>query len=140
MSGGNAEHAGSGARNLSSGRGGAGMYAVFFSLSCSNLCAMATVSSFENAAANEMFPSVGNMTKNVQESPKDPQDFVTPTIKQDMYTTGRGGTGNMAKNDKEHPEIARTAQDVEAPPPRGRQGGFHVGRGGAGIFLCFDGL
>jgi hypothetical protein len=46
----------------------------------------------------------------------DPTDTVdsleTPTIKSAMYTTGRGGTGNMAHND--NPEEARVAQDVVA--------------------------
>ncbi|KAL9095635.1 MAG: hypothetical protein Q9165_002067 [Trypethelium subeluteriae] len=71
------------------------------------------------------------MTKERRESFNDAKDYVTPTIKQDVYTTGRGGTGNMAKNDKDRPEVARAAQDVEAPRPRELQGGFHVGRGGA---------
>ena len=78
------------------------------------------------------------MTKERRESFTNPKDFVTPTIKQDVYTTGRGGSGNMAKNDKERPEIARVAQDVEAPPPRGPAGSYHVGRGGAGMFLQLD--
>ena len=43
----------------------------------------------------------------------------------------------MAKNDKERPEVARAAQDVEAPRPKEQQGGFHIGRGGAGMFVYF---
>ena len=39
-----------------------------------------------------------------------PDDLVTPTLKNDFYTTGRGGTGNMAKNTDA--EDARRAQDV----------------------------
>lgn len=42
----------------------------------------------------------------------DPASLETPTIKTKVYTTGRGGTGNMAKNDS--PEEARRAQDVTA--------------------------
>ncbi|KAK7534392.1 hypothetical protein IWX49DRAFT_302346 [Phyllosticta citricarpa] len=62
-----------------------------------------------------------------------PEDLVTPTIKSQLYTTGRGGSGNMAKNDPAHPEIARAAQDVEAPAHAHREpeGNFHFGRGGA---------
>lgn len=39
-----------------------------------------------------------------------PDDLATPTLKNDFYTTGRGGTGNMAKNTDA--EDARRAQDV----------------------------
>ncbi|KAK8256038.1 hypothetical protein IWZ00DRAFT_498591 [Phyllosticta capitalensis] len=61
-----------------------------------------------------------------------PEDLVTPTIKSQLYTTGRGGSGNMAKNDPNHPEIARAAQDVEAPAHHLEpEGNFHYGRGGA---------
>ncbi|KAI9664955.1 MAG: hypothetical protein M1821_006403 [Bathelium mastoideum] len=73
----------------------------------------------------------GNMTKERRESVNEAKDLATPTIKQDVYTTGRGGTGNMVKNDKERPEVARAAQDVDAPRPKEPQGTFHVGRGGA---------
>ncbi|KAJ5115335.1 hypothetical protein NUU61_001094 [Penicillium alfredii] len=54
-----------------------------------------------------------------------------PTIKQDVYTTGRGGSGNMVHNDPERPEIARESQDVESPPLRAQQIPHHTGRGGA---------
>jgi hypothetical protein len=47
------------------------------------------------------------------------------------YTTGRGGSGNMAKNDPLHPELARASQDVEAPQHREQTGPTHFGRGGA---------
>jgi hypothetical protein len=40
----------------------------------------------------------------------DPVSLETPTLKSDMYTTGRGGSGNMTKNS--NPEVARRAQDV----------------------------
>ena len=60
-----------------------------------------------------------------------PENFVTPTIKSDNYTTGRGGAGNMAKNDD--PEEARMAQDV-GPAYRGTADKqTHIGRGE----LCF---
>ncbi|KAI5303984.1 hypothetical protein KEM56_006989 [Ascosphaera pollenicola] len=42
------------------------------------------------------------------------KDLKTPTLKSDVYTTGRGGSGNMVHNDD--PKVARIAQDVEAPP------------------------
>ncbi|KAB8076932.1 hypothetical protein BDV29DRAFT_73148 [Aspergillus leporis] len=65
------------------------------------------------------------------ESHTTPRDLVTPTIKQDVYTTGRGGQGNMVVNDPQHPEIARESQDVEAPPLRVEEAPHHTGRGGA---------
>ncbi|OJD32730.1 uncharacterized protein BKCO1_3600071 [Diplodia corticola] len=80
---------------------------------------------------------IGNITKSSRrESSSNPRDLVTPTIKSALYTTGRGGTGNMARNDPQHPEIARAAQDVEAPPTRPdhhhqHDGPKHFGRGGA---------
>lgn len=37
----------------------------------------------------------------------------------------------MARNDVNHPEIARAAQDVEAPGHREPDGPHHFGRGGA---------
>ncbi|OJJ43217.1 hypothetical protein ASPZODRAFT_154691 [Penicilliopsis zonata CBS 506.65] len=58
------------------------------------------------------------------------KDLVTPTIKQDIYTTGRGGSGNMVVNDPQHPELARESQDVELPPQRQEQGRHFLGRGG----------
>ncbi|KAL2004720.1 hypothetical protein VTN00DRAFT_3248 [Thermoascus crustaceus] len=70
----------------------------------------------------------GNMYSDA--APTTPKDLVTPTIKQDIYTTGRGGSGNMMQNDPEHPEIARESQDVEAPPQRLEEGRHFTGRGG----------
>ncbi|KAI9038330.1 DUF3602 domain-containing protein [Aspergillus affinis] len=60
-----------------------------------------------------------------------PKDLVTPTIKQEVFTTGRGGSGNMVVNDPQHPEIAREMQDVESPPLRVEDAPHHTGRGGA---------
>ncbi|KAA8643672.1 hypothetical protein EYZ11_003392 [Aspergillus tanneri] len=60
-----------------------------------------------------------------------PKDLVTPTIKQEVFTTGRGGSGNMMVNDPRHPEIARESQDVESPPLRMEDAPHHIGRGGA---------
>ena len=57
------------------------------------------------------------------------KDLVTPTIKQDFYTTGRGGSGNMVYNDPERPDIARERQDVESPPLRVEEAPHHTGRG-----------
>ena len=37
----------------------------------------------------------------------------------------------MAKNDPDHPEIARASQDVEPVQQKELQGCFHFGRGGA---------
>ncbi|KAH0611384.1 uncharacterized protein H6S33_010649 [Morchella sextelata] len=55
-----------------------------------------------------------------------------PVLKSPVYTTGRGGNGNMAQNDPNHPEKARIAQDVEEAPKARGSGDFHAGRGGAG--------
>ncbi|KAJ5133021.1 hypothetical protein N7448_007179 [Penicillium atrosanguineum] len=66
-----------------------------------------------------------------QHSATTPTDLITPTIKQDVYTTGRGGQGNMVHNDPERPEIARERQDVASPPMRAEQYPHHTGRGGA---------
>jgi len=71
----------------------------------------------------------GNMGKEKPHA-ENPESLVTPSLKADKYTTGRGGTGNMAKNDPNHPEVARAAQDVNAPVPQ-EQENFHTGRGGA---------
>ncbi|KAJ5540341.1 uncharacterized protein N7503_009319 [Penicillium pulvis] len=70
----------------------------------------------------------GNISR--QQSATTPRDLVTPTIKQEVYTTGRGGSGNMVQNDPERPEIARESQDVESPPLRAQQIPHHTGRGG----------
>jgi len=99
-------------QNVSTGRGGAGK---------TNLRPLRT----SNTSA---YIEIGNIGK---EPPAMDQDLATPTIKADTYTTGRGGSGNMAKNDPKHPEIARASQDVEPVPKTGRSGSFHVGRGGA---------
>jgi len=74
----------------------------------------------------------GNIGKERRSSPA-ADDLKTPVIKSQKYTTGRGGTGNMARNDPEHPEIARASQDVDGPQPRdGTEPMHHVGRGGSG--------
>jgi hypothetical protein len=44
-----------------------------------------------------------------------------------MYTTGRGGTGNMAVNDMG--AEARAAQDVDIPGITLPEGPTHTGRG-----------
>ncbi|KAF2440838.1 hypothetical protein P171DRAFT_488428 [Karstenula rhodostoma CBS 690.94] len=73
----------------------------------------------------------GNIGKEDPAAHITPKDLVTPTLKSVHYTTGRGGSGNMAKNDPAHPELARAAQDVEAPTHRDADGPHHYGRGGA---------
>lgn len=100
-------------RNISYGRGGAGML-LSFPLHPSTL-------------PNDH--PTGNISR--QHSAPSPRDLVTPTIKQEVYTTGRGGSGNMAHNDPDRPEIARESQDVESPPLRAQQMPHHTGRGGA---------
>ncbi|TPR11603.1 hypothetical protein CAN33_0049540 [Aspergillus niger] len=71
----------------------------------------------------------GNIFSGNNESRTTPKDLVTPTIKQDIFTTGRGGSGNMMHNDPEHPEIAREMQDVESPPLRVEEAPHFMGRG-----------
>ncbi|KFY76687.1 hypothetical protein V499_03752 [Pseudogymnoascus sp. VKM F-103] len=62
--------------------------------------------------------------------PVSPTDLETPTLKEEVYTTGRGGSGNMVANTGK--AGARRAQDVVALPRRESEGaGAHVGRGGA---------
>ncbi|KAJ5676029.1 hypothetical protein N7462_008926 [Penicillium macrosclerotiorum] len=78
--------------------------------------------SYGRGGAGNIFP---------QQNTTSPKDLVTPTIKQEVYTTGRGGSGNMVHNDPERPEIARESQDVESPPLRAEQLPHHTGRGGA---------
>lgn len=51
----------------------------------------------------------------------------TPTLKSKNYTTGRGGTGNIVRN--EDPETARMAQDVDVPGIALPEGDHHTGRG-----------
>ena len=54
----------------------------------------------------------GHPTGNFGSAPSDldPVTLETPTLKGEVYTTGRGGSGNMARNDD--PAAARRAQDV----------------------------
>ncbi|EMC91458.1 hypothetical protein BAUCODRAFT_41959, partial [Baudoinia panamericana UAMH 10762] len=82
----------------------------------------------------------GNIIKDASSGSVPPaQDFSTPTIKTDTYTTGRGGQGNMATNDPTNPSLARAAQDVEAPAhleQEPRSGStYHWGRGGEGNMM-----
>ncbi|KAI4123566.1 MAG: hypothetical protein LQ341_007182, partial [Variospora aurantia] len=81
---------------------------------------------------------VGNIGTTVNDSAK-PAALITPTLKSPIYTTGRGGSGNMKRNDPGHPEVARRSQDVIVPPPAKRRmsgaGGGHIGRGGVANVL-----
>jgi hypothetical protein len=45
----------------------------------------------------------------------------------------------MARNDPNHPELARAAQDIEAPIPREGEGPHHFGRGGAANVVANQG-
>jgi len=59
-----------------------------------------------------------------------PEDLDTPTLKSEHYTTGRGGSGNIARNDSA--AEARLAQDVEAQAVKHHEEqNLHYGRGGA---------
>lgn len=48
-------------------------------------------------------------------------------MKSKNYTTGRGGTGNIVKN--EDPETARKAQDIDVPGITLPENEYHTGRG-----------
>ncbi|KAI4173720.1 MAG: hypothetical protein LQ348_006492 [Seirophora lacunosa] len=78
---------------------------------------------------------LGNIGPTVNSAAK-PANLITPTVKTPIYTTGRGGSGNMKHNDPKHPEVARRNQDVTAPPPAKRRGiaggGGRVARTGRG--------
>jgi Protein of unknown function (DUF3602) len=68
--------------------------------------------------------------KQAEPQPPPTSDLGTPTLKSKNYTTGRGGTGNMAVNDPERPELAREAQDVDVPHvPLVAEKNFPTGRG-----------
>ncbi|PBP16524.1 hypothetical protein BUE80_DR012774 [Diplocarpon rosae] len=73
---------------------------------------------------------------NFNASSPDPISLETPTLKSEHYTTGRGGSGNMAKN--ESAEEARRAQDVVGRPRRESGNNTHVGRGGAANVFVFQ--
>mgnify|MGYP003820460363 CR=1 FL=1 len=78
---------------------------------------------------NPKLTRVGNLYDKKHPSSATPEDLITPTIKQDVYSTGRGGSGNMRHFDKDLPEIARTSQDVEEPPKRSEEHVQFAGRG-----------
>ncbi|KAK3694994.1 hypothetical protein B0T22DRAFT_477696 [Podospora appendiculata] len=72
----------------------------------------------------------GNIVDSSMSPKMMPQDLKTPTLKTSVVTTGRGGTGNMAKNSD--PIETRLRQDVEPVVRRSSQGATHIGRGGTG--------
>ncbi|KAL2018704.1 hypothetical protein VTK56DRAFT_478 [Thermocarpiscus australiensis] len=72
----------------------------------------------------------GNIVDSSKTRQLQPEDLQTPTLKTNMVTTGRGGTGNMAAN--LDPEEKRRRQDVEPVVRRDSQGATHIGRGGTG--------
>jgi hypothetical protein len=123
-------------RVLSHGRGGAGKLSShdpFLQAAHSQIRHFAhLLASHHNLCRSpvRVLTTIGNIIKDdpTANYPK-AEDLVTPTLKSNTYTTGRGGTGNMAQNDPSRPEIARAAQDVDAPIPAGTA--THYGRGGA---------
>lgn len=83
----------------------------------------------------------GNIkSSNVLPSPKlIPQGSNTPQLTSQKVSTGRGGYGNMLKND--NPELVRKLQDVDSPSTSQQQNelyavasnkSFSIGRGGFG--------
>jgi hypothetical protein len=75
---------------------------------------------------------LGNIADSEESAP--PETLGTPILKSQIYTTGRGGSGNMTKNDD--PEQARIAQDLDVPPQRLSEGPVHTGRGELVIENC----
>ncbi|CAL8579785.1 hypothetical protein XPA_005516 [Xanthoria parietina] len=76
----------------------------------------------------------GNIGPTVNDASK--SGLTTPTIKTSIYTTGRGGSGNMKRNDPQHPELARKSQDVVPPVKRKHnEERGHTGRGGVANFI-----
>lgn len=77
---------------------------------------------------------VGNFSGKAIELTEEDQNL--PILKSPIFTSGRGGTGNMQRNDPDHPEYARSSQDVELLPGRrpssSNNGEYHGVRGGAG--------
>ncbi|KAM0332595.1 hypothetical protein ACHAQA_002879 [Verticillium albo-atrum] len=71
----------------------------------------------------------GNIANSTKFDKITPKDLQTPVLKSSVVTTGRGGTGNMLKNDD--PYETRLRQDVEGAPRRTSSGAAHYGRGGA---------
>ena len=65
-----------------------------------------------------------------------PDALQMPALKEQNYSTGRGGTRNVAKNDPEKPEIARKSQDVDVPPMKVVEEEYHIGRG-APVFMSW---
>ena len=80
--------------NLSHGRGGAGTFP-----------SISTASQLSPKLMTILAGNIGSTPSDL-----DPVNLETPTLKSEVYTTGRGGSGNMARNDD--PAAARRAQDV----------------------------
>ncbi|KAK1239537.1 hypothetical protein MKX07_000991 [Trichoderma sp. CBMAI-0711] len=72
----------------------------------------------------------GNMADAAKSAKLNASDLETPVLKTPVVTTGRGGTGNMTRNDD--PKETRLRQDVQAVPRRLSAGAQLGGRGGAG--------
>ncbi|KAL5614889.1 hypothetical protein BROUX41_004968 [Berkeleyomyces rouxiae] len=82
---------------------------------------------------------VGNMADKRLSPPLTAADLSTPTVKTAVYSTGRGGSGNMARNID--PLETRMRQDVEEVPRRRLSGSVqHSGRGGAGNIVNVEEL
>ncbi|KAK2740440.1 hypothetical protein FQN55_008896 [Onygenales sp. PD_40] len=124
-------------RQISYGRGGAGnMRPTHQPTTAHTSSNTTTTSSSPSTSSHPTTSAAANPDPHSHPPPPTPDDLSTPTIKSDIYTTGRGGSGNMVTNDD--PQIARRAQDVDVPPALVRDvqmGGegrrMFVGRGGA---------
>ncbi|KAL8718992.1 MAG: hypothetical protein Q9181_008124 [Wetmoreana brouardii] len=116
-------------KKASHGRGGIG--------SSPPLSSFLSKSPLRTLKSPSMYPINVKHTGNIGPTVNDARhNLTTPTIKSSVYTTGRGGSGNMKKNDPKHPEVARKSQDV-APMPRrlSDEGIVHTGRGGVANVL-----
>lgn len=97
----------------SHGRGGAGKLSSLSYPIASQSCAVSDYLRSQRFGSIQLTRKfAGNFGSSAKDKPVDPTSLETPTIKTKVYTTGRGGQGNMAKNDS--PEEARRAQDVTA--------------------------
>jgi hypothetical protein len=81
-----------------------------------------------NSSAQTLTPATGNIVPKAA-TPTPPDDLETPTLKTPKYTTGRGGSGNMANNNLEDPSEARRSQDVGPAVSRYSETESHFGRG-----------
>ncbi len=89
------------------------------------------------SATNQLIPPPPPKGNRGSTAPATTSDLITPNIKNPIYTTGRGGVGNLAKADPENPQQARLSQDVAPAERREGGAGSFVGRGECGDEFYF---